>query len=78
MSDGQHRLKLLCHWIMLHGHEEGVDDEADLDPEVEERVHHEGVEPLFEPPPTATTVPLQEEVGTDEPTWRTRPRVLNL
>lgn len=61
---------------MIHGHEDGVEYEADDDPKVKERVHDEGVELLFEPLPTATTVPLQEEVGEDQPTWRTRPLVL--
>lgn len=58
---------------MLHGHGDGVEDEADGDPKVKERVHGEGVEPLFEPLPTATTVPLQEDVGEGIPTRRTWP-----
>lgn len=57
---------------MFHGHEDGVEDDADDDPEVKERVHDKGLEALFEPPPTATTVPLEEEVGEGEPTRRTR------
>lgn len=64
------------HWEMLHGNVKRVEDEADDDSKVEERVRDEGVEPLFEPPPAATTVPLQEEAGEDGPTWRTRPLVL--
>lgn len=70
--------KLRRHWIMHHGHEVDVDDEADDDHEVKERVRDNGVEPLFEPPPTAATVPLQEEVGQDEATWRTQPLVPGL
>lgn len=58
---------------MLHGHEDGVEDNADGDAEVDKWVHDDGVEPLFEPSPTATTVPLQEDVGKGVPTWRTRP-----
>lgn len=58
---------------MLHGHEDDVDDETENDAKVEERVCDEGAEPLFEPPPAATAVPLTEEVGTGEPTWTTGP-----
>lgn len=61
---------------MFRSHEDSVEDEADDNPEVEERVCDEGVEPLFEPPPITTTVPLQEEVGEDKPAQRTRPLVL--
>lgn len=61
---------------MLHGHEDDVDDEADDDSKVEERAHDKRAEPLFEPPPTATTVPLQEEVREGGPTRWTRPLVL--
>ena len=56
---------------MFHGHEDGVEDDADSDAQVHERVHDDGVEPQFEPPPTATTIPLQEDVGEGIPTWRT-------
>lgn len=61
---------------MLHGHEDGVEDDADGDGEVDERVHYDGVKPLFQPPPTATTVPLQEDIGEGVPAWRTRPLVV--
>lgn len=60
---------------MLHGHEDGVDDEAGDDPEVEERVHDEGVKSMFETAPAATTIPLQDVVGEDVTTWRTQPVV---
>lgn len=69
-------LKVLCHWIMLHGHEDGVENNADGDAEVDERVHDDGVETLFEPSPTATTVPLEKYVGKGIPTWRTWPLVV--
>lgn len=48
---------------MLHGHEDSVEDNADGDAEVDKWVHDDDVEPLFEPPPTATAVPLQEDVS---------------
>lgn len=56
---------------MFQSHEDDVDDEADDDRKVEERVCDEGREPLFEPPPTAATVPIQEDRGQDGATWRT-------
>lgn len=68
----QMHFKITGHWIMLHGHEDDVDDEADDDRKVKERVHDDCVESLFEPPPTATTVPLEEEVSQDGATWKAR------
>lgn len=57
---------------MLNGHEDDVDNEADDDAEIEEGVRDHRVEPLFEPAPAATAVPLQEEVGQEEAARRTR------
>lgn len=48
---------------MLHSHEEDVDNDADDDPEVKEGVGDDGVDPLFQPSPTAATVPPQEELS---------------
>lgn len=53
---------------MLHGHEDGVKDNTNCDAKVYKRVHDNGVEPLFEPLPAATTVPLQKDVGEGVPT----------
>lgn len=78
ISDPQVRFKLRRHWKMLHCQKDGVDDEADDDPEVEERVHDDGVVLLFEPTPAATTVPLEEVVSRDGATWTTRPLVPEL
>lgn len=61
---------------MLHGHEDGVEDDTDSDAEVNERIHDDGKETLFEPTPAATTVPLQEDVGKGIPTWRTWPLII--
>lgn len=72
----QQLLKLLCHWIMLHSHEDSVEDDADGDGEVHKWIHNNDEEPLLEPSPTATTVPLQEDVSERIPTWRTRPLVI--
>lgn len=76
ISNTQKFLKVLCHWIMLHGHENCVEDNTDGDAEVNKWVHDNGVEPLFEPLPTATAVPLQADVSKGVPTWRTRPLVV--
>lgn len=61
---------------MLHGHEGSVQDDADGDAEVNKWIHDDGIETLFEPSPTATTVPLQEDVGKGIPTWRTWPLIM--
>lgn len=59
-SDSQVMFSLVRHWIMVHCQKDDVDDEADNNPEVKERVHDDGVELLFEHTPTAATVPRQE------------------
>lgn len=61
---------------MFHGHEDSVEDDADGDAKVNEWVHNNGIETLFEPSPTATTVPLQEDVGKNIPTWWTGPLII--
>lgn len=63
--------KLHSQWKVVHGHEHNVNNEADDDPQVEERAHDEGVDSLFEPPPAAAAVPLQKEVGQGGATWTT-------
>lgn len=57
---------------MLHGHENSVEDNADGDAEVNEWIHDDGIKTVFEPSPTATTVPLQEDVGEGVPARGTR------
>lgn len=74
VSNAQHLLELRCHWIVLHGHEQSVEDDADSDGEVEERVHDKGVEQLLEP--TVAAIPLQEDVSKGVPAWRTGSLVL--
>lgn len=61
---------------MLHCHEDCVEDDADGNTEINKGIHDDGIETLFEPSPTVTTVPSQEDVGKDIPTWRTRPLIL--
>lgn len=63
MTEVHQTLKLLCHWIMLQGHEDAVEDDADDDHQVKEWVHDQRVEPRLEPLTAATTGLLQEEVS---------------
>lgn len=76
VSNAQHVTEGIRHRVMLHGHEDGVEDNADGDSQVDKWIHDDDIQPLFDPPPAATAVPLQEEVGKTVPTWRTRPLVL--
>lgn len=63
---------------MLHGYEDDVDDDTDDNPEVKEGVRDDGMEPLFQPPPTTATVPLQEELSNGVTrSWRLRPDLCN-
>lgn len=71
-SHAQGLFKFQCHWVMLHAAEDDVDDEADDNPEVKEGVCDDGVEPVFEPTPTAATVPRQEALGSAAAAPRTR------
>lgn len=56
---------------MFHGHEDDVDDEAEDDPQVKKRACDKTVEVLFDPPPAATTIPLQAMVDEQPAAWRT-------
>lgn len=47
ISNAQQLLKVFCHWIMLHGHEDSVENNADSDSEVNKWVHDDGVQQLF-------------------------------
>lgn len=58
---------------MLHGHEKGVEHDADGDCQVNEGVHHHKVYPLFKDDPRRAAVPLQERVRKFVPAWRARP-----
>lgn len=76
VANAQQLFKLLSHWVMLHGHEDGVEDDADGDGKIDKWIHDDGVQQFFQPPPTTTAVPLQEDVSKRIPAWRTRPLVL--
>ena len=60
---GQHVLKLLRHGVMLHGHEDCVEHNADGDAQVHEGVHHHQLDKLLQLQPQRTAVPDQERVG---------------
>lgn len=59
----QHVLELLCHGIVLHGHEESVEHDADGDAQVHEGVHHHQLDKLLQLHPRRAAVPDQECVG---------------
>lgn len=48
---------------MLHGHEQGVEHNADGDSQVDKRVHHHNVHPLFKDNTWLAAVPLQEDIS---------------
>lgn len=58
---------------MLHGHEQGVEDNADGDAQVNKRIHHHEMNPLFKDHPSFRAVPLQEGVGELVPGGWARP-----
>lgn len=63
ISDREHIVELLGHGVVLHGHEEGVEDDADGDGQVYERIHYHHVDQLFHFQPHRAAVPDQEAVG---------------
>ena len=56
-------VELRRHGVVLHGHEQGVEDDADGDGQVHKGVHHHKVDPVLGRHPELAAVPLQEEVG---------------
>ena len=59
----QHTAELLCHGIVLHGHEKGIQDNADGDGQVNKRVHYDQVDEMFHLQPWFTAVPNQTHVS---------------
>lgn len=55
-------LKLLCHWVVLHGHEHGVENDADSDCQVHKGVHHDQVNNLLDLQPEGAAFPDKEGV----------------
>lgn len=60
---GQHVFELLRHGVMLHGHEERVEHDADGDAQVHEGVHDHQLDKLLQLHPRRAAVPDQEHVG---------------
>ena len=52
---------------MLHGHEEGVEDDADRDGQVQEGIHHHELYELLQPEPVGAAPPDEVLVGEDVP-----------
>ena len=63
VAHAQHVLEGRGHGVVLHGHEERVEDDADCDGQVHEGVHHHHVHHLLEPQPGGVAVPDQVGVG---------------
>lgn len=59
----QHGVKLLSHGVVLQGHEEGVKYNADSDSQIQERIHHHELHPLFNLPPPGAALPDQVLFG---------------
>lgn len=63
VPDGEHAVELVSHGIVLHGHEERVEDDADGDGEVQEGVHHHDLHQLLHLKPHRAALPNQVTVG---------------
>lgn len=59
----QHGVELLSHWVVLQSHEEGVEHNAYGDTQVQERIHHHVLHPLFNLPPPGAALPDQVPLG---------------
>lgn len=66
----QHVLKLLCHGVVLHGHEQCVEHDADGDAQVHEGVHHHQFDKFLQLQPWIAAVPHQKHVGKFVPPGR--------
>lgn len=59
----QHGVELLSHGVVLQGHEEGVEYNAYSDTQIQERIHHHVLHPLFNLPPPGAALPDQVLFG---------------
>ena len=71
VPDREDVVELRGHGIMFHGHEQGVEYDADGDGQVHEGVHHHRVDDPLETQPHRTAVPDQIGVGKLIPAWWT-------
>ena len=67
VSDAQHAVELVGHGVVLHGHEERVEDDADGDGQIQEGVHHHDLHQLLHPQPAGAALPHQVTVGEGVP-----------
>lgn len=67
VSDGEHAIKLVRHRVVLHGHEERVEDDADGDGQVQEGIHDHDLHQLLHLQPEGAALPHQVMVGKDVP-----------
>lgn len=63
-------VKVLRHGVVLHGHEESVEHDADGDAQVHKGVHDDQVDYVFELHPRGTAVPDEHFVRTLVPPRR--------
>lgn len=67
------------HWVVLHGHEEGVEDNTDGDGQVNKWVHYNQVDYVLDLQPIGKALPDEEVIGKLVPTGRALPlRLLQL
>lgn len=72
-------LKIGCHWIVLHGHEEGVEDNTDGDGQVNKWIHDNQVNYMLDLQPIGKALPDEEGIGKLVPAGRALPlRLLQL
>lgn len=64
-------LKVRGHGVVLHGHEERIEDNTDGDGQVHERIHDNEIDYLLDFNPLRAALPDQERVGKFIPARRT-------
>lgn len=69
VAHGEHVVKVLGHGVVLHGHEEGVEHDADGDAQVHKGVHNDQEDNVLELHPRGTAVPDEHFVRTLVPPW---------
>jgi len=60
----ERRFHVVIHAFLLHGHEGGVDDDAQRDKEVDKRIHDEQLDEVREPVPAAAAFPPEQQLTT--------------
>lgn len=73
VASGQDALEMGSHRVVLHGHEEGVEDNTDGDGKVDKWVHDNQVDDMLDLQPKWKALPDEEDVGKFVPAGRTLP-----